>query len=192
MLFDIVKERSSLPISLVIKDVHVVQEAAVCSGGMADIYHVRRKDGGDILALKVQRGMHLKKAVSPTQGRTNIDESDNPQQEACKHDVYSEALVWRQLKHKNILPLLGIVYDIPYKSSIGLLAPWMENGSLDGYLRKNETVDRLTIVRTSRYFARATHLIAFVSAKIAEIASALRYLHDQEPAFIHGDLRAVS
>ena len=150
---------------------------------MADIYHVRRKDGGDILALKVQRGMHLKKAVSPTQGRTNIDESDNLQQEACKHDVYSEALVWRQLKHKNILPLLGIVYDIPYKSSIGLLAPWMKNGSLDEYLKKNGNVDRLAIVSALRYFTGAIHLIAFVSAKISDIASALRYLHDQEPAF---------
>ena len=187
MLFDIVKERPLLPSSLIIKDVQKVQEATVCSGGMADIYHVRRKEGGNLLALKVQRGMHLKKTVSPTQECADINVIDHSQ-----HEVYSEALIWRQLKHKNILPLLGIVYDIPYKSSIGLLAPWMENGSLDGYLRKNETVDRLTIVRTSRYFARATYLIAFVSAKIAEIASALRYLHDQEPAFIHGDLRAVS
>jgi serine/threonine protein kinase len=46
-----------------------------------------------------------------------------------------EALVWRQLKHPNVLSFIGLSYSVfPHDLLPCLLAPWMENGTLKDYI----------------------------------------------------------
>jgi hypothetical protein len=55
-----------------------------------------------------------------------------------------EFLIWKQLEHENILPLLGItvIDGIPCTVS-----EWMENGTMDAYLIAHEDIDILELVR---------------------------------------------
>lgn len=57
-----------------------------------------------------------------------------------------EAMVWWQLRHENILPLSGVAFEVPHKVSIALVAPWMENGPLNVFLKFHNDVDRVDIV----------------------------------------------
>jgi len=50
--------------------------------------------------------------------------------------------MWKQLKHPNIVPLLGVTVD-PFQ----LISNWMLGGDLPGYIKKNPNVDRLGLVR---------------------------------------------
>ena len=52
-----------------------------------------------------------------------------------------EAVMWKRLKHPNILPLLGITV-IPLQ----LISNWMSNGDLPEYLRRHSDADRLELV----------------------------------------------
>ncbi|KAJ3970303.1 hypothetical protein EV361DRAFT_776213, partial [Lentinula raphanica] len=71
------------------------------------------------------------------------------QDEKVRNDIRKqfcrEALIWRQLKHPNILPLLGVQLDMFYPSFC-LVSPWMANKDIITYLKKNPEHDFLTIV----------------------------------------------
>jgi hypothetical protein len=65
----------------------------------------------------------------------------------------TEGLVWRQLHHPNVLPFLGIdgrtFKDI---TSLGLVSPWMERGTIMNYIKTNSydaSHDRMRLVSTS-------------------------------------------
>ncbi|KAJ7731569.1 kinase-like domain-containing protein [Mycena maculata] len=81
-----------------------------------------------------------------------------------------EALVWQRLRHKHIVPLIGIDTE-SFPSSFCMVSPWMKNGTVIKYLsgidqtKRRSTVDRL----------------------IQEIAQGLAFLHKQN--VVHGDLR---
>lgn len=60
---------------------------------------------------------------------------------------YKEALIWHQLDHPHILPLLGIIED-PSGFTISMVLPWMENGNVRQYLDKK--------VKEVRFQARYT------------------------------------
>jgi serine/threonine protein kinase len=46
-----------------------------------------------------------------------------------------EALVWRQLRHANILPFIGLNRSLfPGNSLPALISPWMTHGSLKDYV----------------------------------------------------------
>ena len=47
-----------------------------------------------------------------------------------------EAILWKQLKHRNVLPFLGLYYLDKNKRRLCLVSPWMENGNLVQYLKK--------------------------------------------------------
>ena len=61
-----------------------------------------------------------------------------------------EVKIWAFLKHPNVLPLLGTVTG--FGLVISMISPWMEEGDLTQYLRKNEGLlqrtDRVDIVST--------------------------------------------
>ncbi|KIK63716.1 hypothetical protein GYMLUDRAFT_221981 [Collybiopsis luxurians FD-317 M1] len=82
-----------------------------------------------------------------------------------------EALVWRQLKHPNILPLLGVNSEL-FSPSFCLVSPWMANKDIITYLRRNPDHDRYTV--------------------FTEIAAGLLYLHTRDPPIIHGDIRGAN
>ncbi|KAJ7085485.1 kinase-like domain-containing protein [Mycena belliarum] len=80
-----------------------------------------------------------------------------------------EALVWQALRHKYILPLIGI--DRNSFSSYCLVSPWMKHGTILKYLREH------------RPHANPDKLIL-------QIAEGLGYLHSKN--IVHGDLRGAN
>ncbi|KAJ7500331.1 kinase-like domain-containing protein [Mycena galericulata] len=76
-----------------------------------------------------------------------------------------EAEVWGRLKHKNVLPFIGVCKDIaPWPV---LISPFYKLGHVGTYLRKHPSANRGVLVRG--------------------VASGLRYLHTHD--IIHGDLK---
>jgi hypothetical protein len=56
-----------------------------------------------------------------------------------------ELLIWGQLDHENVLPLLGITVIDGLPCTV---SEWMENGTMDAYLQGYADVDILELVRT--------------------------------------------
>ncbi|KAG8891998.1 hypothetical protein FRB99_003181, partial [Tulasnella sp. 403] len=75
-----------------------------------------------------------------------------------------EAAVWAQLKHENILPLLGVCV---LESTLHMVSPFMANGNVREYVTLNPGANRVAFLR--------------------EIASGLKYMHDIN--IIHGDVK---
>ncbi|KDQ16790.1 hypothetical protein BOTBODRAFT_621432, partial [Botryobasidium botryosum FD-172 SS1] len=80
-----------------------------------------------------------------------------------------EASVWQNLHHPNILPFLGLT---ALDSVTYLVSPWMENGDLLAYVRKNPSTDCLKL--------------------LLQIARGVEYLHTFDPVVGHGDLKAAN
>ncbi|KAJ7493663.1 kinase-like domain-containing protein [Mycena latifolia] len=80
-----------------------------------------------------------------------------------------EALVWQRLKHRFILPLIGIDRQT-FHPAFCMVSPWMKHGTVLKYLRDRGRgdVDRL----------------------LWEIAEGLDYLHSMN--IVHGDLRGAN
>ncbi|KAK0220907.1 kinase-like domain-containing protein [Armillaria nabsnona] len=83
----------------------------------------------------------------------------------------SEALLWRNLKHPNILPFLGVRRDL-FAPSFCLISPWMKNGNIMSFLERNPCHNRLQ--------------------SITEIARGMAYLHSLNPPIVHGDIRGAN
>lgn len=67
-----------------------------------------------------------------------------------------EMVIWHDLVHDNILPLLGYVLmadgdGLPY-----FISPWMDDGNLRVFLKKNPDADILTLVRNCVTLIRAS------------------------------------
>ncbi|KAF8549770.1 kinase-like protein [Imleria badia] len=88
-------------------------------------------------------------------------------------DFCQEAVVWRNVHHKNCLPFYGVtnfVYDGVSRTC--MVSPWMTNGNLHVYLSRNPDVPRLPL--------------------LLDIASGLEYLHVMQPTVVHGDLKSLN
>ncbi|KAF7336077.1 Kinase-like protein [Mycena sanguinolenta] len=79
---------------------------------------------------------------------------------------YKEALVWQGLRHRFILPLLGID-RLTFVPSFCMVSPWMKHGTVLKYLRD--------------------HGRGNLNRFLCEIAQGLDYLHSMN--VVHGDLR---
>ncbi|KAE9404386.1 kinase-like protein [Gymnopus androsaceus JB14] len=142
-----------LPRSLVIRSVNQVDRHAVGGGGFADIY--RGTIGDRRICLKVLR---------------LVMEQDEQTCEQIRKEFCKEALIWRQLKHPNILLLLGINAEL-FSPSFCLISPWMKNKDIITYLKNNPGHNRHSV--------------------LAEVAAGLYYLHSRDPPILHGDIRGV-
>ncbi|KDQ15058.1 hypothetical protein BOTBODRAFT_32053 [Botryobasidium botryosum FD-172 SS1] len=77
-----------------------------------------------------------------------------------------EISIWRKLKHRNILTLLGSsVHD----GTIHMVSPFMENGTALEYVRRNPSANTLQL--------------------LVEVAQGLEYMHTLDMPIIHGDLK---
>ncbi|KAG8794010.1 Receptor-interacting serine/threonine-protein kinase 2 [Serendipita sp. 398] len=77
--------------------------------------------------------------------------------------------VWWKLEHPNIVPLLGYVDGFgPLHSPI---SPWYENGNASDYVKREGLG------------------LEFRLQLLREVSSGLRYLHQQMPVIVHGDLK---
>ncbi|EDR06033.1 uncharacterized protein LACBIDRAFT_302344 [Laccaria bicolor S238N-H82] len=79
--------------------------------------------------------------------------------------LQSEVIAWHRLCHRNVSQLFGIVH---LSQSIGMVSPWCEHGTLCNYLEHFPSVNRLRL--------------------LAQVTSAIAYLHTFRPTFVHGDL----
>jgi hypothetical protein len=59
-------------------------------------------------------------------------------------------MIWRQLKHPNILPFLGICADL-FAPRLAIVSPYMNNGNLRMYQRNHPYVDRVQMVNVIDY-----------------------------------------
>ncbi|EIN04081.1 kinase-like protein, partial [Punctularia strigosozonata HHB-11173 SS5] len=82
-----------------------------------------------------------------------------------------EAILWQRLRHKNVLPFLGID-NTSFSPHLCMMSPWMRNGNVLDYIRAARP-GYVDVVRL-----------------LAEIAEGLAYLHSEH--VIHGDVRGVN
>ncbi|KAJ7353455.1 kinase-like domain-containing protein [Mycena albidolilacea] len=136
-----------LPSSLFISGVTGREEYPTFGGGYGDIY----------------RALHNSKPVALKRMRYFLRGADlrRLNLKFCR-----EALVWKDLHHPHILPLLGIDRD-SFPSALCMVSPWMGHGTVMDYLKNHghENVDKL----------------------LYEVAQGLQYLHSRN--IVHGDLR---
>ncbi|KIK64874.1 hypothetical protein GYMLUDRAFT_403808 [Collybiopsis luxurians FD-317 M1] len=144
-----------LPSSLCVQDLRRTDQNPIRGGGFADIWRGTMQSNQSV-CLKVLR---------------LILEPDQEVREKIRKQFIHEALVWRQLKHPNILPLLGVNAQLFYPSFC-LVSPWMENQDIIPYLKKNPAHSRHDV--------------------ISEVAAGLLYLHSRDPPVIHGDIRGAN
>ncbi|KZT22026.1 kinase-like protein [Neolentinus lepideus HHB14362 ss-1] len=82
-----------------------------------------------------------------------------------------EALIWQQLRHRFVLPFLGIDV-VTFAPLMCMVSPWMSNGTIIQCLERTDPLD------------------VNLDAILLEIAEGLAYLHDS--GLVHGDLRGVN
>ncbi|KAF7373382.1 Kinase-like protein [Mycena sanguinolenta] len=137
---------AQLPLSLFISGVTDHHEYPMFAGGLGDVY--RASYNGTAVALKRIRSFQAS-ADSP---RSHL--------RFCR-----EALVWQTLRHKYVLPFIGI--DRETFSSFCMVSPWMQHGTILSYLSLSGHAD--------------------VDKMLLQIAEGLAYLHSMN--IVHGDLR---
>jgi len=84
----------------------------------------------------------------------------------------SEAVLWKQLSHPNILPFYGVYHLEEKTPRLCLTAPWMENGNAVEFLKRYPDT-------------YCVHLAV-------DMAQGLEHLHSLSPSIIHGDLKGVN
>ncbi|KAH8833421.1 kinase-like domain-containing protein [Flagelloscypha sp. PMI_526] len=86
-----------------------------------------------------------------------------------------EALVWKQLKHPNILPFIG-VSSACFPHQMSLISPYMKNGDIMDYLERRSWADKPT------YAKRLSLLLG--------AARGMRYVHSMN--LCHGDIKGAN
>ncbi|KIO21927.1 hypothetical protein M407DRAFT_28485 [Tulasnella calospora MUT 4182] len=89
--------------------------------------------------------------------------------ERFERRIRRETSIWIQSKHPNVSPFLG--YQV-IESEPRLVSPWMDNGSLETYLKLHPNlsdIDKLVFLQ--------------------QAAQGLAYLHGSVPSIAHGDLK---
>ncbi|KAF9259564.1 hypothetical protein L218DRAFT_874441 [Marasmius fiardii PR-910] len=147
------KRFHALPPSLFLNDITWSGDRPLTGGGFADIYKGRA--GSLNVCLKVLR-VHTAKTERKKQ--------------KIIADFCQEALIWTQLRHPSIIPLLG-VNTVLFSSGFCLVSPWMANGDIVSFLKANPNHDKLQ--------------------SICEIMAGLEYLHSISPPVVHGDIKGV-
>ncbi|KIK69391.1 hypothetical protein GYMLUDRAFT_35470 [Collybiopsis luxurians FD-317 M1] len=142
----------TLPSSLILKEITVEDRFPAAGGGFADIWRGSLKKESTV-CIKVLR---------------LVMEQDEEKRDKVRKQFINEALVWRQLNHPNILPLLGVNMEL-FSPSFCLVSPWMKNKDIITYLKQNPAHDLLSVLH--------------------EVAAGMRYLHSRDPPFVHGDIR---
>ncbi|KAG9082953.1 copper transport protein ctr1, partial [Ceratobasidium sp. 392] len=104
-----------------------------------------------------------------------------------KKSFRRELTAWQKLAHPNILPFIGVVcVDNVY---LGMVSPYMSNGSAPKYLANNPDANVLQIVRASLLrFVPATHL----KQQLHDVAKGMSHLAAQNPPIAHGDLKGAN
>lgn len=122
-----------LPEELAIHGVVLLRDRPVKFGGFADIYHGQYTNSKGVkveVALKVLRAFQ-----DQSFGGRNL----------LLQKFAKEALVWRYLKHRNIVPFLGIDATTFPTPAMALVSHWMSQGNILNYMAENSPVFRYAI-----------------------------------------------
>ncbi|KAF9265320.1 kinase-like protein, partial [Marasmius fiardii PR-910] len=154
-LLELNKRHGTLPTSMHLPKVTKDGTHPVSGGGFADIYKGRLDDVQPV-CLKVLRVY-----------TASFDEKRLLKQ------LSNEVLVWRQLKHPNILQFLGITKEL-FQPSYCIVSPWMANGNVISYSKVHETTldDKVKMMH--------------------DISEGIRYLHEHHPPIVHSDIKGLN
>ncbi|KAI6095301.1 kinase-like domain-containing protein [Pisolithus croceorrhizus] len=92
-----------------------------------------------------------------------------PESEDDLKRLFKEVHTWSKLRHKNIVPMLGISTE--FDSTISIISEWMPLGNAHDYVQNTERDPR---------------------PLLKDIASGLYYLHNHELGVVHGDLKGFN
>ncbi|KAJ7020469.1 kinase-like domain-containing protein [Mycena alexandri] len=144
------------PEELAVHGVELLSDRPVKYGGFADIYHGKyiNTDGEEVeAALKVLKIFQ--------------DQSDDGRR-LLLQKFAKETLVWRYLKHPNIVPFLGVDATTFPAPTMAMVSLWMSQGNALNYMAENSPVARYAITL------------------LDDIIQGLMYLHTEN--IVHGDL----
>ncbi|TFK50910.1 kinase-like protein [Heliocybe sulcata] len=128
-------------------------KSSACAGGFGDVH--KGTWNGYLVAVKRLR-------------EYNSDTHQTRRQR--KQTLFREAIIWCSLKHRNILPLIGVSVDDPLYPYV-MVSPWLENGDIVQYIKQfpSQTV---------------------MEEMLREVAEGLSYIHER--GLVHGDIRGVN
>ncbi|KAL0568617.1 hypothetical protein V5O48_013367 [Marasmius crinis-equi] len=158
MMSRLSKKSGHPPPCLIIRNIEVPRENLFGGGGFADLY---RGVIGSSATDRIEVAVKIVRSYLLINNKRALLTS------------LREAIFWRQLKHPNVLPFLGMYYLEDERKNICLVSPFMENGNLHTFLQdegRRRDVDGQILMY--------------------DIASGLEYLHDED--IIHGDLKELN
>lgn len=135
-------------------DLTACNDRPCTGGGCCDMYRGAMHDGTKI-AIKSLR------IYDSSQLEGNIDG-----RKALKRAA-RELYHWSKLKHRNVLPLMGLAI---FKGYLSMISGWMENGDMTSYLKQNPDADRIRLCM--------------------DICEGLCHIHANE--MVHGDLKGAN
>ncbi|KAJ7145846.1 kinase-like domain-containing protein [Mycena epipterygia] len=162
--------RDQLPSSLFITGVADRDEHPTFCGGFGDIYRATY-NGGTVAVKRIRVFIAGAEAQ-----RTRL--------QFCR-----EALVWQTLRHKYILPLLGIDRET-FPPAFCMVSPWMKHGTVLKHLSEHGRARVDTLVRSPFHPIPSSPNLIIRSPQLLQIAEGLAYLHTQN--IVHGDLRGTN
>ncbi|TDL14172.1 kinase-like protein, partial [Rickenella mellea] len=148
------KKSGTYPDCLSLSQIQPLGSHPIAGGGFADIW--KGEFMGRPVALKAIR----KEMVFQVTNSITL----------LSLDFAHEAVVWRQLRHRNILPFYGIFKGDHTLDRLCLVSPWMDAGNIVKFLKQFPDSDRISM--------------------LADVVDGLIFLHEFEPTVVHGDLKA--
>ncbi|KAH8830918.1 kinase-like domain-containing protein [Flagelloscypha sp. PMI_526] len=91
------------------------------------------------------------------------------EREKILQEFLNEAIIWRHLRHPNVLPFLGISQTV-FPGETCFVSPFIANGNLVAFLKENPDQDRISL--------------------LSQVAKGLQYLHSTH--ICHGDVKAAN
>lgn len=86
--------------------------------------------------------------------------------------IRRETYVWITLEHENILTFIGVIDG--FGPLPALVSPWMENGSLDSYLKQGRVLSKADKLRMVRTITHTTGRV-LTCLQLRQIAAGLKY-----------------
>ncbi|KAH8810364.1 kinase-like domain-containing protein [Flagelloscypha sp. PMI_526] len=159
LIRSIALEHSILPSSFRMQGI-TAEAIPIAGGGYADV-HRGYSANKQTLCLKVLRVFRNPHNSGP----------DEQSKEAVLRAFLCEALLWYQLRHRNILPFLGVSYDA-FPNRICFVSPFKKNGDIMSFIK------------------RCAPLLEVRTEWLLQIAQGVEYIHEMEIS--HGDIKGIN